>query len=277
MTSLWQDVVYGFRTMWKKPGFTVVAALSLALGIGANTVVFSLINGLLLRPLDFPDANRLVWIWSVPLKNPSAQGNTLAPSFFALRDGNQSFSAVGGYWGQVTANLGAGEDGTPGEKIFGQHFTPGVFDALGVQPEMGRTFAPDEDKVDDAARVVVISHDFWQRRFHGASDVVGKILRMDGEPYTVIGVMPASFRFFSDDIAFWKPVPMNTTMVQSTGFAMSVIGRLKPGVAIQQAQSEMDAQAAQQFRVGRKRFGRDGSSRRRDDVGLRDRARDASF
>jgi putative ABC transport system permease protein len=245
MTSLWQDVAYGFRTMWKKPGFTVVAALSLALGIGANTVVFSLINGLLLRPLDFPEANRLVWIWSVPLKTPSAQGNTLAPSFFALRDGNQSFSAVGGYWGQVTANLGAGEDGTPGEKIFGQHFTPGVFDALGVRPEMGRTFAPDEDQVDNAARVVAISHDFWQRRFHGASDVLGKILRMDGEPYTIIGVMPATFRFFGDDIAFWKPVPMNTTMVQSTGFAMSVIGRLKPGVAIQQAQSEMDAQAAQ--------------------------------
>ena len=142
-------------------------------------------------------------------------------------------------------NLGAGEDGTPGEKIVGQHFTPGVFEALGVRPKMGRTFAPDEDRVDDAARVVVISHDFWQRRFHGASDVVGKILRMDGEPFTVIGVMPPTFRFFGDDIAFWKPVPMNTTMVQSTGFAMAVIGRMKPGVAIQQAQSEMDAQAAQ--------------------------------
>lgn len=105
MTSLWHDVVYGFRTMWKKPGFTVVAALSLALGIGANTVVFSLINGLLLRPLDFPEPNRLVWVWSVPLKDRTAQNSTLAPNFFALRDGNQSFSAVGGYWGQVTANL----------------------------------------------------------------------------------------------------------------------------------------------------------------------------
>ena len=103
MTSLWHDVVYGFRTMWKKPGFTAVAALSLALGIGANTVVFSLINGLLLRPLDFPEPDRLVWVWSVPLKDRTAQNSTLAPNFFALRDGNQSFSAVGGYWGQVTA------------------------------------------------------------------------------------------------------------------------------------------------------------------------------
>ena len=103
----------------------MVAALSLALGIGANTVVFSLINGLLLRPLDFPEPDRLVWVWTVPLKNRTAQNGTLAPNFFALRDGNQSFSAVGGYWGQVTANLGAGEDGTPGEKIVGQHFTPG--------------------------------------------------------------------------------------------------------------------------------------------------------
>ena len=168
MTSLWHDIVYGFRTMWKKPGFTVVAALSLALGIGANTVVFSLINGLLLRPLDFPEPNRLVWVWSVPLKDRAAQNGTLAPNFFALRDGNQSFSSVGGYWGQVTANLGASEDGTPGEKIVGQHFTPGVFDALGVRPEMGRTFAADEDQVDNSARVLVISHDFWQRRFHGA-------------------------------------------------------------------------------------------------------------
>lgn len=127
----------------------------------------------------------------------------------------------------------------------GQHFTPGVFDALGVRPEMGRTFAADEDQVDNSARVLVISHDFWQRRFHGASDVIGKVLRMDGEPYTVIGVMPPNFRFFGDDIAFWKPIPMNTTMVQSTGFGMAVVGRLKPGVAIQQAQSEMDALAAQ--------------------------------
>jgi putative ABC transport system permease protein len=119
-----------------------------------------------------------------------------------------------------------------------------MFEALGVQPEMGRTLAPDEDQVDNAARVLVISHDFWQRRFRGASDVVGKVLRMDGEPYTVIGVMPPSFGFFSDNTDFWKPVPMNTTMVQSTGFTMAVIGRLKPGVAVQQAQSEMDAMAA---------------------------------
>ncbi len=245
MTTLWQDMLHGFRMLLKRPGFTAVAALSLALGIGANTVVFSLINGLLLRPLDFPQPDRLVWVWSVPFKNPTAQNSTLAPNFFALRDKNQSFQAVGGYWGGVTANLGAGEDGTPGEKIQGQHFTPGMFTALGVQPEMGRTFAADEDQVDNSARVLVISHDFWQRRFHGASDVIGKVLRMDGEPYTVIGVMPPSFRFFSDDTDFWKPVPMNTTMVQSTGFGMAVVGRLKPGVAIQQAQSEMDALAAQ--------------------------------
>ncbi len=118
-----------------------------------------------------------------------------------------------------------------------------MFDALGVQPEKGRTFA-DEDQVDDAARVMVISHDFWQRRFRRDPDVVGKILRLDGEPYTVIGVMPASFRFFSDNADFWKPVPMNTTMVQSTGFGMAVVARLTRAWLIQQAQSEMDAMAA---------------------------------
>ena len=243
MTTLWQDILHGFRMLLKRPGFTAVAALSLALGIGANTVIFSLINGLLLRPLDYPEPGRLVWVWSVPLQNRTAQGSTLAPNFFALRDKNQSFQTVGGTWGGVTANLGAGEDGTPGEKIQGQHFTPGMFEALGVQPEKGRTFAADEDRVDDAARVMVVSHDFWQRRFHGDPDVVGKSLRLDGEPYTVIGVMPASFGFFSDNTDFWKPVPMNSTMVQSTGFGMAVVARLKPGVAIQQAQSEMDALA----------------------------------
>jgi hypothetical protein len=137
MTTLWQDTLHGFRRLLKRPGFTAVAALSLALGIGANTVVFSLINGLLLRPLDYPEPARLVWVWSVPLQNRTAQGNTLAPSFFALRDQNQSFRAVGAYRGNVAANLGAGEDGAPGEKIVGQHFTPGMFDALGSSARDG--------------------------------------------------------------------------------------------------------------------------------------------
>ena len=115
----WRDFAYGCRTLIRFPGFTSVAALSLALGIAANTVIFSLINGLLLRPLDYPDPERLVWIWSVPRENPQQQGSQFAPNYFSLRDQAESFEAVGAYWGEVSGNIGAGEDGQPAEKLQG--------------------------------------------------------------------------------------------------------------------------------------------------------------
>src|SRR6202012_2435276 len=139
MTTTWQDIMYGFRALLKKPGFTIVATLSLALGIGANTVIFSLIHATLLRPLDYPDAGKLMVVWSAPLEHKDQRNNLNVSSYFAIRDRNRSFAAVGAFNG-APHNLGAEKDGAPAERVYAETFTPSMFDAIGVKPAMGRTF-----------------------------------------------------------------------------------------------------------------------------------------
>src|SRR3984957_19863208 len=137
MTTLWQDIVYGFRMLLKKPGFTVVAALSLALGIGANTVIFSLINTTLLRPLPFPDSGRLVMIWSAPLESKDQRNGVMALNYMAFREKAQSFEAMGAIRDNV-CNVGADEQGQPPQRVDCENFTPSVFQTLGVKPVLGR-------------------------------------------------------------------------------------------------------------------------------------------
>jgi putative ABC transport system permease protein len=245
MTTFWQDVVYGWRKLLNRPGFTVVAALSLALGIAANTIIFTLIDTTLLRPLDYPDPGRLVMIWTVPLARPNQRSGMLVPNFLALRDHNQSFESVSVIWGDLPANIGADENGTPAEKVNGQLFAPGVFKTLGVRPILGRTFTEDEDPVGDPAPVVVISDRFWHEHFHADRNIIGRTVRMNGVPTTIIGVMPAGFSFFYDQADYWGPIDFDPTAVQSRQFALQVVARLKRGVSIAQAQAEMDTFAAQ--------------------------------
>ncbi|HJT87621.1 MAG TPA: ABC transporter permease [Bryobacteraceae bacterium] len=245
MTTLWQDIVHGSRMLLHKPGFTTVAALSLALGIAANTIVFTLIDTTLLRPLDYPDANRLVLVWTVPLARRNQNEGMLAPNFFALRDHNRSFASVSALWTDRPANIGAAENGAPAEKINGQTFAAGMFETLGVQPILGRTFTAKEDQVGDQAPVVVISDRFWRSQFQGDRNIIGKTIRMDGVPTSVIGVMPPGFNLFDPEADYWAPIPFSPTVVQSTQFTLGVVARLKPGVSIRQAQAEMDTFAAQ--------------------------------
>jgi hypothetical protein len=146
--SLWQDVVYGFRMLLKKPGFTAIACVSLALGIGANTVVFSLIDVTLLRPLGFSDPGRLVVIWTVPLQHKDQQNTLNASSYFYFRDKSHSFESLGAFNGSVR-NLGAEKDGAPAERLNGETFTPQMFRTIGVQPQLGRIFTDAEDQVDN--------------------------------------------------------------------------------------------------------------------------------
>jgi putative ABC transport system permease protein len=243
MTTLWQDLLYGFRMLIKKPGFTAVAALSVALGIAANTIIFSLINTTLLRPLPYPEADRVMIVWSMPLQRPDQRNNVNVSSFFAFRDRSQSFESIGAFNGGV-ANIGAEHDGAPAERIQGWTFTPSVFKALGVQPELGRLYADDEDQVENAAPVIVITHRFWQRHFNGSKDVIGKTLMMDKAPNTVIGVMPPSFTFFSDDMDYWAPLPIGRLQAQSKQGFLVVVGRLKRGVSMKQAQADKTPIAA---------------------------------
>ncbi|MBV9399292.1 MAG: ABC transporter permease [Bryobacterales bacterium] len=244
MSTLWQDVIYGFRMLVKRPGFTSVAALSLALGIGANTLVFSLINGTLLRPLPFPDPGKMVVIWSSPLNRPDQRNNVNVSSYFAYRDRSQSYTAVGAFNGG-TAVIGAEENGAPAERINGETFTPSMFKAIGVQPILGRIFTDEEDQIGNVAPVVVISHRFWQRHFNGDPNIVGRAMMMDKASNTIIGVMPRDFSFFQDDCDFWVPQPIGRTQALSRQGFLLAVGRLKPGVSMKQAQAEASGIAAQ--------------------------------
>jgi putative ABC transport system permease protein len=244
MTTLWQDILYGFRMLVKKPGFTVVAALSLALGIGANTVIFSLINTTLLRPLPYPDADRLVMIWTVPQDRKDQLNGVMALNYMAFRERAKSFEAMGGIRGNV-CNVGADEHGQPPERVDCENYTPSMFQALGVKPVLGRVLAEDENPIDNPVSVLLISSRFWKRRFNGDPGVIGKTIRADGVVKTIIGVMPPNFYVWDDQADFWTPLNWTHTEVQSTQYNMGVVARMKPGVLLTQAQAEVDTLAAQ--------------------------------
>ncbi len=246
MTTSWQDIVYGFRMLLKKPCFTIVAALSLALGIGANTVIFSLIDTTLLRPLPYPEPSRLVMIWSVPLDHPDQINGVTAYNYLAFHERAKSFEAMGIIRNNI-CNIGADEHGQPPERVDCENFSPSVFKTLGVKPILGRVLADDENPVDNPARVLLISSGFWQRRFNRDRNVVGQTLLVDGLNKTIIGVMPPNFYLFDEQADFWTPMNWTRTEMASTQYTSGVAARLKPGVALKQAQAEMDALAAQQL------------------------------
>src|SRR5215467_4490937 len=244
MKDVWQDLLYGCRMMTRKPAVTIIAALSLAFGIGANTVIFSLINTTLLRPLPYEDPGKIMVAWTVPLKDRSQQNAMNVSSYYAIRDKSQSLESIGALTGSIK-NLGAEKDGAPAERITGYGFAPAVFKALGVKPAMGRLYTDDEDRIDDWAPVIVITDRLWKRHFNRDPNVIGKILTLDQKPITVIGVLPENFTFFSDDVDFICPLEVNRTQsISKQGFIV-VLGRLKKDVSFKQAQTEIDNIARQ--------------------------------
>jgi putative ABC transport system permease protein len=245
MTTSWQDIIYGFRMLLRKPGFTIVAALSLSLGIGANTLIFSLINTTLLRPLPYADPDRLVEIWSVPKDHKDQRNWVTAYNLVAFRERAKSFAAMGGTREQV-CNIGSNQSGSLPERVDCENMMPSMFTTLGIKPILGRVLAEDENPVDHPAPVLLISENFWKRRFSRDPNVVGKVLRVDGLDKTVIGVMPENFYLFDDQADFWTPMNWTHTEMASTQYALGTMARLKRGVSIQQAQAEMDGLAAQQ-------------------------------
>src|SRR5262245_24241627 len=244
MSFLWQDILYGFRMLMKKPGFTIIAAISLALGIGANTTIFSLVNATLLGSLAFDEPERLVIVWNVALERRDQRNSVSASSFTVWKSQNHSFEHMGAVY-DYARTLNAADDGTPAERIQGQRFSPGVFDVLKVRPILGRTFSEAEDAPGAPAPVVLISHSLWQRRFAGDPQIIGKTLRLDSVPRTIIGVMPPDFNLLNDEANFWEPLGITPTQMQSTASYLLVAARLKPGVSISQAQAEMDGIAGQ--------------------------------
>src|SRR5262245_9427671 len=189
MRTLLRDLRYGLRMQLGAPGFTLVAVITLSLGIGANAAIFSVINSVLLRPLPYPQPEQLVWIWGT---NPSAdikQEAASLPDFVDWKQQGQSFRAMGGFTNFSPILTG---DGDP-ERLTGAVVTDGFFATLGVSPQLGRSFTPDEDRP-GAQRVVVLSHGLWQRRFGGDPQISGRKITLNGNPYLIVGVMPPDFK-----------------------------------------------------------------------------------
>lgn len=234
--SLIQDLRFGLRMLRKSPGFTSVAVLTLALGIGANTAIFSVVNTVLLRPLPYKDANRLVTIWSY--NRPQGYDTDLvSPLDFAdWRSQNHVFEDMAASTDVQYTLTGEGEPAP----VTAYSFTADYFHVLGAAPLLGRTFLREEEEP-GKNHVAVLSYSFWQKRFGGRPDAVGKSLVLDGAPYTVVGVMPPEFQY-PQLTELWTPFTVNPEAAQDRGYRyLRVMARLKPGVSIQQARTEMNA------------------------------------
>jgi putative ABC transport system permease protein len=236
------DLLAGIRALRRAPGFTLAAGLSLALGIGANTLVFSLLDSTVLKPLALPEPERLVAIWTVPADQPQQLTTSSITRYTAFRDHARSFESVAAHNGIACGvkTLGFDQDGVAAERILGQTISPSMFRTLGVHPAIGRAFTDAEDVVDQVAPVVLISHRTWQRRFLGDPAIVGRTITLDRIQTTIIGVMPEGFDFFGKEREFFAPLCLTRAQVESRVGGNSIVARLKPGVSIAQAQAELD-------------------------------------
>src|SRR5262245_22411300 len=229
MESLLQDLRFGARMLLKQPGFTLLAVLTLALGIGANTAMFSVVNAVLLRPLPFPEPERLM------LVEAKGVGEFAAPDFRDLATQNHSFAQLAAYSPYATFNLSGG---SAPERINGARISAGLLPTLGVQPLYGRNLTAEEDQ-EGGAKVVLLSHGLWQRQFGADAGVVGRAVRLDEQSYTVIGVLPPGFNFPADKELF-VPLALSAFDLNNyDGFFLTLIARLKTGVTRPQADAEL--------------------------------------
>jgi len=240
MQTLWKDLLYGFRMLAKKPAFTAIAVLALALGIGVNTAIFSLVNALLISPLPFPELDRLVAIWD-KLPSQGVQHNEVTvANFLDWREQNQSFENLAIYrWWSV--NL-TGSD-TP-ERVQGFLVSANLLDTLGAKPALGRGFTADEDQP-GKEMVAILTHRLWQRRFAADPDIIGKTVLLNGTTRTIIGVMDERYNF-PRGVEILAPLAFTPQLSQSRGsHSYLAIARLKPEVSMEQSQADIDAIAAQ--------------------------------
>jgi putative ABC transport system permease protein len=242
MDTLLQDIRYAFRMLAKKPGFTIAAVLAVSIGIGANTAIFSVVNAVLLRSLPYKDPDRLAVIFSN--KQGAIKGSGSASYLDAVdwKKQSQSFEEMAVFHHTRYTLSGSGEP----ESIDGARAAAEFFPLLGVEAIEGRTFRPEEDKP-GAQRVVVISHGLWQRRFGGDAGIIGQTLTLNGDGYTVVGVLPPNFKFPIEvaEAEMWSPAVHDGEVAEQRGaHYLKVIGRLKPGVSVGEAQAEMDGIAA---------------------------------
>ena len=233
--SLLQDIRYGIRTLGKNPGFTAVAVLTLALGIGANTAIFSVVENVLLRPLPYPQPGNLVQIWNT--YPPQAPRAGLSPGDYAdWRQQNASFSEMGGY-AHISQGFNLTGEGEP-QRVLGSYASAGLFPLLGIHLAAGHYFVEEEDRA-GSSPVVILSHHLWQSRFGGDPAVVGRTITLDNQRYRVTGVLPADFRLLRwPDL--WMPFGQyGDDLTEHVHHSFIGVARLKPGVTLAQARDEM--------------------------------------
>jgi predicted permease len=229
-----RDIRYALRMLQHSPGFTALAILTLALGIGANTAIFSVVDAILLRPLPYPEPNRLVRIWESSVKHDSPRNVVNAINFLDWRDHSQSFESMAAI-SALTTNLSF--HGQP-LAVQGMQVSPEFFSVLRIPPLLGRTFNADNGVVGHD-HVVVLSHELWQRQFGADPKIIGAKIDVDAAPYIVIGVMPGSFSYPKIKSEIWTPLPIARTEEWKSGRFLTVIARLKPSVSLGQAQQDM--------------------------------------
>ena len=231
MNTLWQDLRYGVRTLLKQPGFALIAVATLALGIGANTAIFSVVNGVLLRSLPYADSDRLYWLTID--RQDLGKGFTVSNAdFLVLKNHNQSFDKLALLQGDLLNLTGGGEpEQIPAHKVSAEYF-----DALGAQPALGRTFLPDEDQPGKPL-VAVISHSLWQRRLNSDPESIGRTINLNDKVYTIVGVMPPGFRLFRA-VDVWPIMQVNPPKRRGP-YGLRLIAKLKPGIDEAQAGSEL--------------------------------------
>jgi putative ABC transport system permease protein len=236
MENLIQDIRYSLRMLTRKPGFTLLVVAALAIGIGANSAIFSIVNSILLRPLPYRDPDRLVMVWMDNHRLNVAQDVHSYANYADYRDQNQSFDQLAVFNG-ISVNLtGAGEP----ERVIGTMASPSLFEVMGVDPLIGRTFSADEE-VPGHDQVVILGYGFWQRRFGGDRNILGQEVSLSDVKRTVIGVMPQTFEFPHKDAELWVPLaPDPRRKASRGGFSYQVVGRLKPGVSLPQARQDMN-------------------------------------
>ena len=251
LEALFQDLRYGARMLWKKPGFTLIAVLTLALGIGANTAIFTLVNAVFLQPLPVAEPARLMSVFGTDEKNRGAQTNFSPMSWLNFKDYRDQNDVFTGMIAFQFLGLNFSGGGEP-QQITGMIVTGNYFDLLGVKAAIGRTFLPEEDRTPGTHPVVVLSYGAWQRRFGGDPAIVGRVIKLNGLDYTVVGVAAEGFKgtFAIGGVDCWVPTMMHDQVLTGVfrdwfnkrrPLILNVIGRLKPGVTEQQAETAMRA------------------------------------
>ncbi|HZM99861.1 MAG TPA: ABC transporter permease [Pyrinomonadaceae bacterium] len=247
MNNLLQDIRFGLRMLLKSPSISIVATIALALGIGANTAIFSVVNAVLLRPLPFPESESLVSLFETDRQRGLERGTHSYPNFFDIRAQNTVLERVACFHGGDYILSGRGEPA----RLQGSVVTSDLFPLLRVQPILGRTFLPDDDKPSESGRVVILSQPLFQKRFNSDPSIVNQAITLNGISFTVVGVMPAGFEFpiQNDPVELWTTIAGDASgeapvTAQRGAHFLQVIGRLKPGVTQEQAQAELTAIAS---------------------------------